>query len=90
VRPISKKRFVVIASTSRPAARAEADLERIERKLMVLYTVASCLMVAIVAAVLGFGGIAVGTAEIAKILFSIFVVMSVVSLLLGLMRRANT
>ena len=55
-----------------------------------LYSAATCLLVAIVAAVFGFGGVAVGTAEIAKILFSVFVVMSVVSLLLGLMRRANT
>ncbi|MBA3507679.1 MAG: DUF1328 domain-containing protein [Betaproteobacteria bacterium] len=44
-------------------------------------------VVAIIAAVFGFGGIAVGATEIAKILFYIFVVLFVVSLILGLFRR---
>jgi uncharacterized membrane protein YtjA (UPF0391 family) len=44
------------------------------------------LLVAIIAAVFGFGGIAVGAAEIAKILFFVFVVLFVISLFTG--RRA--
>ncbi|MEJ7670686.1 MAG: DUF1328 domain-containing protein [Casimicrobiaceae bacterium] len=44
-------------------------------------------VVAIIAAVFGFGGIAVGATEIAKILFYIFIVLFVVSLILGLFRR---
>ena len=43
--------------------------------------------IAIIAAVFGFGGIAAGAAEIAKILFYIFVVIFVVTLLLGVVRR---
>ena len=39
------------------------------------------LMVAMVAGVLAFGGIAVGSAEIAKMLCVLFLVLSVVSLL---------
>ena len=42
---------------------------------------------ALIAAVLGFGGIAAGAAEIAKILFFIFLLLFVVSLVMGLMRR---
>lgn len=42
-------------------------------------------VIALVAALFGFTGIAVGAAEIAKILFYIFVVLFVVSLLWGLM-----
>lgn len=42
-----------------------------------------CLVIALVAAVLGFGG-----SSIAKILFYIFMVIFVVSLIMGLMRRA--
>ena len=45
------------------------------------------LVIAIIAAVLGFGGIAAGATEIAKILFYIFVVLFVVSLIFGLFRR---
>ena len=44
-------------------------------------------IIAIIAAVFGFGGIAAGAAEIAKILFYIFVVIFLVTLLLGVVRR---
>lgn len=44
-------------------------------------------IVAIVAALFGFGGIAAGATEIAKILFFVFVILFVVSLVAGLVRR---
>ena len=44
-------------------------------------------IVALVAALFGFTGIAVGAAEIAKILFFIFLILFVVSLVAGLIRR---
>ena len=44
-------------------------------------------VIAIVAALFGFGGIAVGAAAIAKILFYIFIVIFLVSLMVGLARR---
>lgn len=44
-------------------------------------------IVAIVAAVFGFGGIAEASADIAQILFFIFLVLFVVSLIIGVMRR---
>ena len=43
-------------------------------------------MIAIIAAVFGFTGIAAGAAEIAKILFYIFLVVFAVTLLLGVFR----
>jgi uncharacterized membrane protein YtjA (UPF0391 family) len=46
------------------------------------------LLVALVAAAFGFGGIAVASAGIARILFFIFVVLFLASLLSGLIRRA--
>jgi uncharacterized membrane protein YtjA (UPF0391 family) len=45
-------------------------------------------IIAIVAAIFGFGGIAVAAAGIAKILFFIFLVLFLVALLSGLVRRA--
>ena len=45
------------------------------------------LVIALIAALFGFGGIAAGAVEIAKILFFIFLVLFVVSLLAGLFRR---
>jgi len=43
-------------------------------------------IIAIIAAVFGFTGIALATAEIAKILFFIFLVLFVISLIAGLVR----
>ena len=52
-----------------------------------LYYAAVFLIVALIAALFGFGGIAAGAVEIAKILFFIFLLLFVVSLVVGLMRR---
>jgi uncharacterized membrane protein YtjA (UPF0391 family) len=48
----------------------------------------SFLIIALIAAAFGFGGIAVAAAGIARILFFVFLVLFVVSLLSGLLRRA--
>jgi uncharacterized membrane protein YtjA (UPF0391 family) len=45
-------------------------------------------IIALIAAIFGFGGIAVAAAGIAKILFFIFLVLFLVALLSGLVRRA--
>jgi len=46
------------------------------------------LLVALVAAILGFGGIAGASTGIAKIIFYLFVVLFLASLITHLMRRA--
>jgi uncharacterized membrane protein YtjA (UPF0391 family) len=48
---------------------------------------ATFFVIAIIAAVFGFGGIAGGAIEIAKILFYIFVVVFLVTLVMGLIGR---
>jgi uncharacterized membrane protein YtjA (UPF0391 family) len=45
------------------------------------------LVIALIAAVFGFGGIAAGAVEIAKILFFVFAVLAVASFLFGLIRK---
>ncbi len=45
------------------------------------------LVVAIVAGVLGFGGVVVISVEIARLLFFIFLVLFLISLLAGVVRR---
>lgn len=45
------------------------------------------LIVALIAGVFGFGGVAVASAEIAKILFVVFLILFAVSLIAGLLRR---
>jgi uncharacterized membrane protein YtjA (UPF0391 family) len=52
-----------------------------------LHYAAVFFVIALIAALFGFGGIAVGAAEIAKFLFFIFLVLFVVSLVAGLLRR---
>jgi uncharacterized membrane protein YtjA (UPF0391 family) len=54
-----------------------------------LYYAALFFVIAMVAALFGFGGIAAGAVEIAKILFFVFLVLFVVSLVAGLMRRGG-
>jgi uncharacterized membrane protein YtjA (UPF0391 family) len=45
------------------------------------------LVIALIAAVLGFGGLASGAVGIAKLLFGVFLLLAVVSGVIGLMRR---
>jgi uncharacterized membrane protein YtjA (UPF0391 family) len=43
-------------------------------------------IVAIIAAVFGFGGVAAGAVEIAKVLFYVFLLITAVTLLIGILR----
>ena len=52
-----------------------------------LHYAAVFLVIALLAAVFGFGGVAAGAAGIAKALFYIFVAMAVVAFVLSLLRR---
>jgi len=52
-----------------------------------LYWAAVFFVIAIVAALFGFGGIAVGAAEIAKVLFFVFLIVFAVTLIFGLIGR---
>jgi uncharacterized membrane protein YtjA (UPF0391 family) len=45
------------------------------------------LVIALVAALFGFGGIAAGAVGIAKILFFVFVIMALVTFVFGLLKR---
>jgi len=54
-----------------------------------LYWAAVFLIIALVSAWLGFAGLAVAAAGIAKILFYIFLVLFLVSLVMGLGRRGT-
>ena len=45
------------------------------------------LVIALIAAVFGFGGIAAGAVEIAKILFFVFVIMAIITFVLSLFKR---
>jgi uncharacterized membrane protein YtjA (UPF0391 family) len=52
-----------------------------------LYWAVVFLVIALVAALFGFGGIAAGASSIAQILFFVFLVLFIVSLLAGGFRR---
>ena len=54
-----------------------------------LYWALVFLLVSLVAALFGFGGISAASADIARILFFIFVVLFLVSVVFGLMRRGR-
>jgi uncharacterized membrane protein YtjA (UPF0391 family) len=52
-----------------------------------LYWAAVFFIIAIIAAVFGFGNVAAGASSIAMILFWVFLVLFVLSLIFGLVRR---
>jgi len=54
----------------------------------VLHYALMFFVIALVAALLGFGSVAAGAAGIAKLLFIIFLVLALVSLLTGIFRRS--
>jgi uncharacterized membrane protein YtjA (UPF0391 family) len=53
-----------------------------------LYWAAIFFVIALIAALFGFGGIAAAATDVARILFFIFLVVFVVTLALGLIKRA--
>jgi uncharacterized membrane protein YtjA (UPF0391 family) len=55
-----------------------------------LYWAAMFFIIALVAALFGFGGIAVGAVEIAKVLFFGLLILFVISLVFGGLRRGPT
>lgn len=52
-----------------------------------LHYAAVFFVIALVAAVFGFGGIAAGAANIAQVLFFVFLIGFVISLVMGLLQR---
>ena len=52
-----------------------------------LYWAAVFFVIALVAALFGFGGIAAGAVEIAKILFFVFLIIFAITLVFGLISR---
>jgi uncharacterized membrane protein YtjA (UPF0391 family) len=52
-----------------------------------LYYALVFLLIAVLAAIFGFGGVAIASAGIAKILFFVFIVLFVVSLITHMSRR---
>jgi uncharacterized membrane protein YtjA (UPF0391 family) len=56
------------------------------RNVMLHYAIVF-FIIALIAALFGFGGIAAGAAGIAKILFFVFLAMAIVSFLVNLVRR---
>jgi len=58
-----------------------------QRRNTMLHYAVVFFVIALIAAVLGFGGIAAGAAGIAKILFVVFLVLAVASLIGGAMRK---
>jgi uncharacterized membrane protein YtjA (UPF0391 family) len=59
----------------------------IKKEIAMLYYALVFLVVALIAAALGFGGIAGASASIAQVLFYIFLILFVVSLAMRVMRR---
>jgi uncharacterized membrane protein YtjA (UPF0391 family) len=83
-----RRRLCLPTRLSAPVDRACIDpLSHSSMEDSMLRYAAIFFVIAIIAAVFGFGGIAAGAAEIAKVLFFIFIVIFLVTLLMGVIRR---
>ncbi len=60
---------------------------RLQQEFNMLHYTVVFFVIALIAALFGFGGIAAGAVEIGKILFTVFAVLAVVSFLFGLVRK---
>ena len=75
-------------TTARPATAVTLWRPALfEKENKMLYYALVFLLIAIVAAVFGFGGVAIISAGIAKILFFVFIVLFLVSLITHMSRR---
>lgn len=72
-----------IPRASRGHAPRYLEVELTKGLFVMLYWAAVFFVIALAAAVLGFGGIASGAAGIAKILFFVFLVLGALSLIFG-------
>jgi uncharacterized membrane protein YtjA (UPF0391 family) len=69
-----------------PAFVVTPELNQQGNGIMLHYTIVF-LVIALIAALLGFGGLAAGAASIAKILFVVFLIGAVVSFIMHSSRR---
>ena len=61
--------------------------KRLTKEPLMLHYSVVFLVIALIAAIFGFGGIAAGAVEIAKILFFIFAIMAIVSFVASLVKK---
>ena len=59
------------------------DFFKNNERFTMLYYAVVFFIIALIAGVLGFGGIAAGAVSIAKILFFVFIVLAVISIIFG-------
>lgn len=91
-RPARRPPFRAVAGPASPdpvcsLIRGKLQIAAPGKEITMLRWAVIFFVIAIVAAVFGFGGIAAGATDIAKILFFVFLVVFGVTLIMGLMRR---
>jgi uncharacterized membrane protein YtjA (UPF0391 family) len=76
------------ASQDDGPAQAERPARSSFKENLMLHYAVVFFIIALIAALFGFGGIAAGAAEIAKVLFFIFIIVAAVTFVLSLLRRS--
>jgi uncharacterized membrane protein YtjA (UPF0391 family) len=70
-----------------PAGRGNHPRRRPNQEPSMLHYAVVFFVIALIAALFGFGGIAAGAVGIAKILFVVFAILAIASFLFGLIKR---
>jgi uncharacterized membrane protein YtjA (UPF0391 family) len=68
-------------------ARAHRSVDFFGENFGMLYYAIVFFLIALIAALFGFGGIAAGAAAVAKVLFVVFLVVSLITFVMSLARR---
>jgi uncharacterized membrane protein YtjA (UPF0391 family) len=80
---------VVFGMHTAPGSAVTAPDTAHTQESVMLYWSAIFFVIALVAALLGFGGLAHGAADIGKVLFFLFIVLFIISVLVGLFTRGR-
>jgi uncharacterized membrane protein YtjA (UPF0391 family) len=87
VRPIAVPRGHTHTALHRSKGCEPEKTHSIYKEQLMLHYAVVFFVIALIAALFGFGGIAAGAVGIAKILFVVFAVLAVASFLFGLLRK---
>ena len=79
--------YLIIASQVRTKVCRVSNVNLHIKELPMLHYSVVFLVIALIAAIFGFGGIAAGAVEIAKILFFIFAALAIIGFVVSLIKK---
>jgi uncharacterized membrane protein YtjA (UPF0391 family) len=86
-RPARRRTLKFCGSPTPTSIRIDLSAAHLNREFVMLHYAVVFFVIALIAALFGFGGIAASAVGIAKILFVVFAVLAVASFLFGMIKK---